>query len=228
MSRRCSRRGRATGSRPAWPMARSARPLVRELDEPGPRPRFRALRRPSGRAARPRPPAPRARLPQAHPGSADPQGAHQPRPFGNPPDGHRARREVLHESSIFKDRDFRRPLIEGAEQAGNPRLPKVFRALEPQTLPRGPRRTVGEAGSTHILASLRRMRALGRSTPEAAALRPPADSRRRKRARLDRGRTSALWRRRASIARSLGARILKTETAAAAASALALAGLGLI
>jgi RsmE family RNA methyltransferase len=29
------------------------------------------------------------------------------------------------QSSFFKDRDFRRPLVEGAEQSGNPRLPEV-------------------------------------------------------------------------------------------------------
>jgi RsmE family RNA methyltransferase len=127
------------------------------------------------------------------------------------------------ESSIFKDGDFRRPLIEGAEQAGNPRLPKVFRhwslrlcleALGPPTGSRLFLHPYGGCGSLGIVV-------------RNGNLRPPVTLA----VGSERGWTGSelgalgsagfdCW--------SLGARILKTETAASAACVLTLAGLGLL
>ena len=128
------------------------------------------------------------------------------------------------QSSIFKDGDFRRSLIEGAEQAGNPRLPRVFahrtlrRCLEDladrEASPRGLRIYL------HPYGDLERMGALGRiEAPVTLAV------------GSERGWTdaeiSALGAA-AFVPRRLGERILKTETAALTASVLVLAGLGWI
>lgn len=146
------------------------------------------------------------------------------------------------ESSILKNRDFRRPLLEGAEQAGNPRLPcveiypslaEVLRSLpKPSELAAcwalDPYRSEGLFGS-----------ALGGGTRSVglSAGSAPVDDKPDAPASLllavgsERGWTD---RERALLAdygfrfASLGDRILRTETACTAAVSLALAGLGLL
>lgn len=125
-------------------------------------------------------------------------------------------------SSIFKDKDFRGPLKEGAEQAGNPRLPAVFthrslrRCLD--ELAAGDSSSRGTRLFLHPYGDYGRMgSAQGLEPPVTLAI------------GSERGWTeteiSAL--RAAGFApRRLGERILKTETAALAATVLALAALG--
>ena len=127
------------------------------------------------------------------------------------------------QSSIFKDKDFRAPLIEGAEQAGNPRLPEVCthwnlsRCLasldrarkEPETRiflhPYGVEKRMGELSALTAPVTLAVGSERGWTEAELAALRQSGFE-----------------------ACSLGARILKTETAALAAVTLALARLGIL
>ena len=131
------------------------------------------------------------------------------------------------QSSIFKERDFRGSLIEGAEQAGNPRLPRVFthwtlkRCLE--ALDAGAGTTSPARGSRiflHPYGASERMGSLaGLSAPVTLAV------------GSERGWTEgeiAALRDSGFAARGLGGRILKTETAALAAVVLSLAGLGLL
>lgn len=134
-------------------------------------------------------------------------------------------------SSIFKDHDFRGPLVEGAEQAGNPRLPLVFthwslaRCLE--TLAADPE--TGSRVFLHPYSDAPRMgAALGvlseLSVPELSVPVTLAVG-------SERGWTDAEVARlfeAGFAARTLGGRILKTETAALAACVLALAALRLL
>jgi 16S rRNA (uracil1498-N3)-methyltransferase len=131
------------------------------------------------------------------------------------------------QSSIFKDKDFRAPLIEGAEQAGNPRLPRVFThwnlAACLEAIDAGA--TAGTAGSRagsriflHPYGEPERM---GAGTGIEAPLTLAVGS--------ERGWTETeleLLRASNFSARGLGERILKTETAALAATVIALAALG--
>lgn len=129
-------------------------------------------------------------------------------------------------SSIFKDKDFRGPLIEGAEQAGNPRLPRVFthwslsRCLDSLFCADGVAEERGSCIFLHPYGGSERMGlAAGIESPVTLAI------------GSERGWTEAEIALLASsgfVARSLGQRILKTETAAVAATVLALARLGLL
>jgi RsmE family RNA methyltransferase len=135
-------------------------------------------------------------------------------------------------SAIFKDQAFRRPLIEGAEQAGNPRLPKVFRhwSLRLCLEALASRESSGEALGDRIF-----LHPYGDSEPMGAylarssspGLRPPVTLA----VGSERGWTEtelAALRSEGFSGKSLGSRILKTETAALAASVLALAALDII
>jgi 16S rRNA (uracil1498-N3)-methyltransferase len=129
------------------------------------------------------------------------------------------------QSSIFKDRDFRGHLVEGAEQAGNPLLPRVLthwslkRCLEalsasedPAQQARGDRIFLHPYGDFEKLGSLR-----GLEAPVTLAV------------GSERGWTEAeldLLLAAGFSPRSLGGRILKTETAVLAAAALSLSRLG--
>jgi 16S rRNA (uracil1498-N3)-methyltransferase len=130
------------------------------------------------------------------------------------------------QSSIFKDRDFRGSLIEGAEQAGNPRLPRVWthwtlkRCLEALDAGTGTSPALGSRIFLHPYGASERMGSMaGLSAPVILAI------------GSERGWTEpeiAAFLDSGFIARGLGGRILKTETAALAAVVLALAGLGLL
>jgi 16S rRNA (uracil1498-N3)-methyltransferase len=130
------------------------------------------------------------------------------------------------QSSIFKDRDFRGPLIEGAEQAGNPRLPRVWthwtlrRCLEAINSADGATPARGSRIFLHPYGERERLGALSAlSAPVTIAV------------GSERGWTEAeiaALRDSGFLARGLGGRILKTETAALAAAILALDGLGLL
>jgi 16S rRNA (uracil1498-N3)-methyltransferase len=130
------------------------------------------------------------------------------------------------QSSIFRDRDFRGQLLEGAEQSGNPRLPKVFthwnlrlclQALEARASaapapgdriflhPYGPTESLGAATSFEAPLTLAVGSERGWTENEVAQLRAAGYA-----------------------PRSLGRRILKTETAVLAATVLGLAKLGLL
>jgi RsmE family RNA methyltransferase len=133
------------------------------------------------------------------------------------------------DSSIFKEKDFRRSLIEGAEQAGNPRLPAVFAhwSLRLCLEALSARAARAEAGGTRIFlhpyGEAERMGAALGAAPLRAPVTLAVGSERGWTAReIDALRGAGFE------ARSLGGRILKTETAALAACALALAGLGLL
>jgi 16S rRNA (uracil1498-N3)-methyltransferase len=131
------------------------------------------------------------------------------------------------QSSIFRDRDFRGPLLEGAEQAGNPRLPKVSThwslKLCLETLAAAP--SPGSRIFLHPYGDIARMGAL--SAEGATSLAPPLTLA----IGSERGWTEAellALRSKDFSPRKLGERILKTETAAIAATVLALAALGLL
>jgi 16S rRNA (uracil1498-N3)-methyltransferase len=124
------------------------------------------------------------------------------------------------QSSIFKGRDFRAPLIEGAEQAGNPRLPKVLthwtlkRCLDALGSSDGSRIFLHPYGDPPLLGAIGELEA-----PVTLAI------------GSERGWTEAevaLLRAAGFEQRGLGSRILKTETASVASVAIALAGLGLL
>jgi len=133
------------------------------------------------------------------------------------------------QSSLFKDRDFRASLIEGAEQAGNSRLPRVFTYW---TLPRCLSAIADSAGGggvaerqgtrifLHPYGESERMGlATGIVAPATLAI---GSERGWTESEIECLRSSDF------VARGLGPRILKTETAALAATVLALAGLGLL
>ncbi len=139
------------------------------------------------------------------------------------------------DSAVFRGRDFRRPLLEGAEQAGNPRLPavEVFPSLD-ETLaslpaPSGP-------GERWALDPYRSEGLFGGVFPDgrngSGPARPggaPAQavlavgSERGWTDRELEGLAAAGFR-----FASLGDRILRTETACTAASVLVLAAMGLM
>jgi len=133
------------------------------------------------------------------------------------------------QSSIFKDKDFRAPLLEGAEQAGNPRLPKVFthwnlaaclKAIDAHATARN---TGSRAGSRIFLHPYGDSERMGGGSGIDAPLTLAVGS--------ERGWTEAeieLLCASGFSARSLGDRILKTETATLAATILALAALNLL
>lgn len=131
------------------------------------------------------------------------------------------------QSSMFKDRDFRRPLLEGAEQAGNPRLPRVSthwslsRCLA--ELEADPPPSLGAPGSRlflHPYGDGRRMGGLGRiALPLCLAIGSERGWTEKEIALLEGGGFEAA---------TMGTRILKTETAALAATILALAALELL
>lgn len=129
------------------------------------------------------------------------------------------------QSSIFKDKDFRAALIEGAEQACNPRLPRVIthwslkRCLEAVTgTAAGATDTAGARICLHPYGDPPLLGALeGLEPPLILAI------------GSERGWTQAeleLLEAAGFEQRGLGARILKTETAAIAAVSIALAKLG--
>jgi RsmE family RNA methyltransferase len=133
------------------------------------------------------------------------------------------------QSSIFRDRDFRGHLIEGAEQAGNPRLPRVsvywslrlcLNSLTDGGPDGGGRIFLHPYGDPELMGAATLMT---RSAAYAPRLTLAVGSERGwSKAEID-ALTAAGF-----VAKCLGGRILKTETAAIAACVLALAGLGLI
>ncbi len=128
------------------------------------------------------------------------------------------------QSSIFKDRDFRSHLLEGAEQSGNPRLPTVFthwslrlclEALDAADAQR--------AGDRIFLHPYGEAESLAAPTSFEAPLTLAIGS--------ERGWTEAEIARLGAAGfspRRLGGRILKTETAVLAATVLGLARLGFL
>jgi 16S rRNA (uracil1498-N3)-methyltransferase len=129
------------------------------------------------------------------------------------------------QSTVFKDGDFRRSLIEGAEQSGNPRLPlvstywSVRRCLD--ALP-------PDAGTRLLLHPYAQADRLGAVAFErGAALKLPVTLA----VGSERGWTDAelaAFEAAGFASASMGSRILKTETAAIAASVVCLAALGLL
>jgi 16S rRNA (uracil1498-N3)-methyltransferase len=130
------------------------------------------------------------------------------------------------QSSIFKDRDFHSHLLEGAEQAGNPRLPRVFthwslrrclEALAAADTAASPR----PRGDRIFLHPYGDFESLGQTTSFEEPLTLAIGS--------ERGWTGAEIEALGAsgfVPRSLGTRILKTETAVLAATVLGLARLG--
>jgi 16S rRNA (uracil1498-N3)-methyltransferase len=121
------------------------------------------------------------------------------------------------QSSFFKDREFGRSMIEGAEQAGNPRLPEVrtywtlARCLADLGERAGPRLYLHPYGGAERLGAAERLEA-----PVTLAI------------GSERGWTEAetsMLEEAGFSARGLGARVLKSETATLAAVVLALAAL---
>ncbi len=122
------------------------------------------------------------------------------------------------DSDLFKKKDFRRALAEGAEQAGNPRLPSVSthwslgRCLEALGSAEGSRIYLHPYGGVSLLSA-------------AGALASPVTLA----VGSERGWTeseAALLAAAGFEGRGLGTRILKSETAALSAVVLALAALG--
>lgn len=136
------------------------------------------------------------------------------------------------QSSIFKDHDFRCHLLEGAEQAGNPRLPRVSTHWS--------LRLCLEAVAAESRRGERKLFLHPYGNPEtmgAAVWAAAANGAAVRKAPItlaigsERGWSDAELVSLAAAgfaARGLGGRILKTETAAIAACALALAELGLM
>jgi RsmE family RNA methyltransferase len=132
------------------------------------------------------------------------------------------------ESDLWKKGEWRRALIEGAEQAGNPRLPRVTRewtlarALAPVCGVMEDPRWAG--GGKIVLHPDKDALLFGKGlSSKVEALTLAIGS--------ERGWTErelALFAAHGYLPRSLGPRILKTETAALAAISVALAGLGLM
>lgn len=133
------------------------------------------------------------------------------------------------QSDFFKNREFRAALIEGAEQAGNPRLPDVetawslARALEalderfpPQATGDGRRWAFDPYRATTGFGTA----SLAHATAEAPLVLAIGSERGWTQAELD------LLASRGFAFASLGDRILKTETAAVAAVSVALAAMG--
>lgn len=134
------------------------------------------------------------------------------------------------QSSIFKDRDFRSHLLEGAEQSGNPRLPRVFThwslrlCLEALDAADASSADAGAAAGERIfLHPYGDFASLAAPTSFEAPLTLAIGS--------ERGWTAAEIERLGAAGfspRRLGGRILKTETAVIAATVLGLARLGFL
>ncbi len=125
------------------------------------------------------------------------------------------------ESDFFRERRFRAPLLEGAEQAANPRLPAVSTHW---TLARCLEGLRPAAGASRIL-----LHPYGASRPLGSfdRITPPVTLA----VGSERGWTEAelgVLRSAGFEAAALGSRILKSETAALAASSIVLAKLGLL
>jgi len=128
------------------------------------------------------------------------------------------------DSELFRNKDFRRPLLEGAEQAGNPRLPSasthwtLARCLDAIGAAEGSRLYLHPYGDVPRLGAACHLGAAG-------GLRPPVTLA----VGSERGWTdaeTAMLERAGFEGRGLGGRILKSETAALAAVTLTLAALG--
>ena len=127
------------------------------------------------------------------------------------------------QSSIFKDRNFRGHLLEGAEQSGNPRLPLVFTHWSLRRCLEALEASGRASGDRLFLHPYGDFESLGSATGFEAPLTLAVGS--------ERGWTDAEiadLRAAGFEARSLGGRILKTETAVIAATVLGLARLGLL
>ena len=139
------------------------------------------------------------------------------------------------DSTIFKERDFLRPLLEGAEQAGNPRLPEAdtFPSLAAALAALG---SAGPGETRWALDPYRAEGPFGSLLDFGAGTPGPGPSGSASRAFTlavgsERGWTDRELDALAASAfrfASLGDRILRTETACAAAVTLALASLGLL
>lgn len=130
------------------------------------------------------------------------------------------------DSTIFREREFRRPLLEGAEQAGNPRLPAVstYSSLAECLAALPPPASVEERWALDPYRSECRLGGVfgaGRAIPESVLLAVGSE-----RGWTDRE-LDSLAEKGFRFA-SLGDRILRTETACTAAVVLALAGRGII
>ncbi|MBN1242712.1 MAG: RNA methyltransferase [Spirochaetales bacterium] len=125
-------------------------------------------------------------------------------------------------SDLYLKGDFRRPLLEGAEQAGNPRLPEVSTS---PSLKAALRELAGFPGARIALDPYRSAGPLGAWLPE------PGDNSALLAIGSERGWTTyeldELEGARFGC-RDLGDRILKTETAAVAAAAIVLSRLGFL
>lgn len=133
------------------------------------------------------------------------------------------------QSAIFRNGDFRGHLIEGAEQAGNPRLPRVSTHWSLRLCLDSMAAGFPNGGERIFLHPFGGPELMGAALPaRRASLRPPPMT---LAVGSERGwsdaETAALLEAGFSP-RGLGARILKTETAAIAACVLALAGFGLM
>ena len=141
------------------------------------------------------------------------------------------------ESSIFKDKEFRRPLLEGAEQAGNPRLPlvEVYPTLTSGLASLSPLADGEERWALDPYRSnLRFGSAFGdedQGNGRGAPVRDAAPTSILLAVGSERGWTEAELDALAENGfrfASLGDRILRTETACCAAVSIALAALGLL
>jgi len=122
------------------------------------------------------------------------------------------------QSSFFKEKDYLRSLVEGAEQAGNPRLPTVSTFW---TLRRCLDALGNERGSKLYLHPYGAAERLGSPRPLEAPVTLAIGS--------ERGWTEAetsMLEEAGFSSRSLGERVLKSETATLAAAVLVLASLG--
>jgi 16S rRNA (uracil1498-N3)-methyltransferase len=127
------------------------------------------------------------------------------------------------QSGFFRKQDFRRYLIEGAEQAGNPRLPRVLTHGSLRSCLDSIRNKVPEPGSRIALHPGCDSPPLGSIVGVAAPVLLAVGS--------ERGWSPAeiaLLKERGFEERSLGARILRTETATVAAVVLVLSRLGIM
>ena len=135
------------------------------------------------------------------------------------------------QSDFFKNREFRHALVEGAGQAGNPRLPEVetawslVRALDALDV-RFPRQAASD-GARWAFDPYRATTGFGAaSLPAASAVKPLVLAIGSERGWTDR--ELRLFKDRGFGFASLGDRILKTETAAIAAVSVALSLAGFL
>ncbi len=126
------------------------------------------------------------------------------------------------DSDLYLKGDFRRPLLEGAEQAGSPRLPEVSTS---PSLKAALRELAGLPGARVALDPYRSRGPLGAWLPgdgDGAVLLAIGSERGWTGRELDELEGARFE------CRDLGERILKTETAAVAAASIVLARLGLL